>query len=378
MAPSTLRGLWKPSTVLRRAATLCALSTLVWGSPAHAQLSWDPSEPAPAGDPLFSLESPIGPLEYRAGRGLRFGNIGLNVGGFTTVEFDREDGEPGELTLDGINVLVLLQPIDLVRGFAEIEIGDLFAWTTDKKSVDSDVQVDIERLYADLSLDDSLNVRFGKFQTPVGRWNLVPAEPFVWTPTEPVVVETAFDEHQTGGAVLGSFYPAAGTLDYWIYGQFLDPLDPSDSPDPADRSVGGRLEFDRLLGQWSVGASFLASERKDAWSYLGGIDAEWQIGRLNLTGEFTIQEGKIEDRDLWDVYVQGVYEAFPSILPNVYLVGRFEHFDPSGANEDSDLGDLGVAWIPRPYLHFKLSYRMTDNQSDEVRRGLSVSFSVIF
>ena len=47
-------------------------------------------------------------------------------------------------------------------------------------------------------------------------------------------------------------------------------------------------------------------------------------------------------------------------------------------NSNANLGDLGVAWIPKPYLHFKASYRFTDKQTDEVRRGVSVSLSFIF
>ena len=93
-----------------------------------------------------------------------------------------------------------------------------------------------------------------------------------------------------------------------------------------------------------------------------------------LTSELTIQQGRLEDRDLWDIYVQGVYE----IVPTLNLVARYEHIDPSGREEDAHLGDVGVAWIPKPYLHFKASYRFTDKQTETVRRGLSMSFSFIF
>jgi hypothetical protein len=373
----------KSSTLLRGVATLfaCALFALVFvarAASAQDQQMLDPVQPSLDEDPLFSVDSPIGAIEYRAGRGLHFGRTGLNIGGFTTLEFEREEGGPGELALDGLNFLVLLQPIDWARAFAEIEIDNLLTWQTDQSSVESDPEAVIERLFGDLILSDPLTARFGKFQTPVGRWNLVPAEPFTWSATEPVVVETAFDEHTTGAALLGSLYPDSGTLDYWIYGQVLDPLHPSESPDPLDRSVGARLQFDRSVGQWSVGASFLASELGPDWSYLGGLDAEWLIGPLELTGEFTIQRGNIEDRDLWDVYVQGVYEVLLGCLPNVYLVGRYEHFHPSEPDNDANLWDLGVTWIPRPYLRLKATYRLSDRETNDVARGVKVTFSVVF
>ena len=137
----------------------------------------------PAGDDtVFSIDSAIGPIEYRSARGVRFGNTGLNVGGFSTLEVAREEGEPVEVALDSINMLVLFEPIHSFRTFAELEIGDLFLYEQGG-GTDSDPSLSIERLYGELSLDDPINIRFGKFQTPIGRWNLVPAEPFVWTVT---------------------------------------------------------------------------------------------------------------------------------------------------------------------------------------------------
>ncbi len=363
----------------RLAAFSCvALASLCLGTPAAAQQGFDPRELSLDQTPLFSLDSPIGPIEYRAGRGLHFGRTGLNVGGFTTVEYEDERGESGELALDGVNFLVLLQPVDFVRGFLELEIDDIFTLDTGDGSIDHDPDVVVERVFGELTLDDSLTARLGKFQTPVGRWNLVPAEPFTWTAFEPVVVETAFDEHTTGGALYGTLYPEVGSLRYWVYGQFFDSLDASEDPDPLDRSVGGRLQYDRPLGGWSLGTSFLGSELDDDWSFLGAVDAEAQFGTLLLTSEFTIQEGDIPERDLWSLYLQGVWEFLPKYLPRVYLTARYEHFDRPGDSEDANLGDFGITWIPRPYIRLKANYRASDDQTDDVSDGLKVNFSFVF
>ena len=254
---SALRRRIAPS-VARLLALACLLGL---GSGARAQQAVP--DPAPSADrPVFSFDSPLGPIEYRAGRGLRVGSR-LTVGGFTTVEIDDSEDEPGTIELDGLNLLVLFEPIDALRFFAELEVGDLLRYEPGADDVDSNPEVNTERLYLDLGRSDALNLRLGKFQTPVGRWNLVPAEPFVWTASDPVLVERAFDEHQTGAALFGSFYPRSNTLSYWLYGQFVEPLDPDTDSEPADRSVGGRLEWGGPVGDWSVGTSLLASERKN-------------------------------------------------------------------------------------------------------------------
>lgn len=326
------------------------------------------------GEPLWSLEGPVGPIEYRAGRGLRLERIGLNIGGFSSLEISGEQNGPGAIGIEGINFLVLLEPLERLRAFAEIELGELLLFETDRGGVRSHPEVDIERLYGDLGLNDRLNLRFGKFLTPVGRWNLVPAEPFVWTASEPVLTERAFEEQQTGAMLFGSFYPSSRTLSYSLYGQFLDPLDVDPDPPPIDHSAGGRLEYGDALGSWSVGTSFLASERDGDWNYLGGIDGEWRSGPLEVTAEFAYAGGDIEGRDLWGFYVQAVCE----VLPKFHLVGRYEHFDPSRPERAVDLGDVGVAWVPLPYLYLKASYRFADHETDDVARGIMASLSLLF
>jgi len=370
---SALRCHISPLCLLLAFAGLLGLA-----SAAGAQQGALPDPDSSADRPVFSFDSPLGPVEYVAGRGLRVGS-GLTIGGFTTLELDDDEAEPGSIELDSVNFLVLFEPIDALRFFAELEVGNLLRYEFGA-DVDSNPEVNTERLYLDLSRGDSLNVRLGKFQTPVGRWNLVPAEPFVWTASDPVLVERAFDEHQTGGALFGSFYPGSHTLSYWLYGQFVDPLDPDPDAENADRSVGGRLEFGEPLGDWSVGTSLLLSERKDDWNTLGGLDAVARIGPLELTTEFAAVSNGIPERSLWGIYLQGVYDlgSVSRSLRDFYFVARYEHLDPRGTSEDANLWDLGITWIPVDYLNVKAGYRLSDRQTEDVRDGLTASLSVLF
>ncbi len=360
-----------------RAAVHAAVLCCLFGSNAVAQYA-GPTEPV-SDDRLFSVDSPIGSIDYVPARGLRLGRTGLTVGGFTTLEIDKVRDESGTLELDGVNLLALWEPLDFARAFAEIEIGDLFAYEMRTSETFSDPDVTIERLHGDLSYRDSLNLRVGKYQTPFGIWNLVPAEPFTWTATEPVQVETAFDEHQTGAALYGSFYPGSHTLDYWVYGQFVDPLDPSEDPPPSDRSIGGRLRFGESLGRWALGSSFLASERRGRWSYLGGFDAHWQRGPFELQGELILSRGDRPERDLWGVYAQGVYHLGEHVrlLRALHLVGRYEHFAPREGRR-ANVFNVGLTWIPYRFLILKAGYQFTQGRPEDVDPGLFTSFSILF
>jgi len=316
--------------------------------------------------------------DYVATPGLRLGRTGLTIGAFTTLELDKETGRPSEVALDSVNALVLWEPFEFVKAFGELEIGPLLTWHPSRGSVESEPELRFERLYVDVSGGDTLNVRLGKFQTPVGIWNLVSAEPFTWTATSPVLVDAAFDEHQTGGAVFGSFYPGRSNVEYWIYGQFVNPLDAEE--ESSDRAVGGRLRIAGARNEWAVGASYLASSKNGAWSHLGGVDFSWVRGPLEVQGEMASVRGDIPGRDLWDAYLQAVYGlgAHARALRGLSLVARYERFSPSGPVPRSHIGNLGLAWIPKRWLNLKLGHQFVDKASEHVGPGTFASVSVIF
>jgi hypothetical protein len=326
----------------------------------------------PPEEALFSIDSPIGPIEYRPARGLRVGRTGLNIGGFKTYEIEKEKGDDWTFAIDGINFLVLFQPVPPLRAFFELEVGDLIDVNLNTGDYESNPTANFQRLYGEFSAHDALNVRYGKFQTPIGRWNLVPAEPFTPTTIEPVLLES-FDEHQTGPMLHGSFFPGSGTLRYWLYGQ-VEAFDPEPDEEPSDSSVGWRLEYSASQDTWSIGSSFLAAKLAGTWGYLGGLDARWRRGPFELSSEFIHTWGRLDNPLRWDVFLQGSLE----VLPNLFLVGRYEHSEPTESLPNLEIGDVGISWTPRPYLVFKATYRFTDRLSEDVPEGFKASFSLVF
>jgi hypothetical protein len=358
-------------TLVRRLAL-----ALLFALPALAQ----EAEPASAAQGASQAAYSFTPLDYEPGRGLRFGSSGLSIGGFSTFEIEREDGEPGELALDSINFLVSYEPTDRLHFFAELEVGDLLAWETNQSDVESDPRANFERLYAEYTHSDALNLRFGKFQTPVGRWNLAPAEPFVWTATQPASVELGLDEHQTGVAIYGSFHPKNRVVSYQVFGQVIDAFDVESDESPAERSVGARLEYGDARGNWSFGGAVLANEKDGAWTTQGAVDAKWRAtDRLELTSELHVSGGDIPGRDFWGVFVEGAYplDRLSPKLSRLYLVGRAEHYDAAGERA-TQVFDFGVTWLPREWLNLKAGYRALTHENGELADGLHVSISVIF
>ncbi|MFQ5666239.1 MAG: hypothetical protein ACE5I7_07375, partial [Candidatus Binatia bacterium] len=237
----------------------------------------------------------------------------------------------------------------------------------------SDADFVLERLYGDLEASDSVNLRVGKFLTPVGRWNVIHAQPLVWTTSRPLATEVAFDRHTTGATLFGSVYPRGGTLTYSLFGQFVDALEPTREVLPAGRSAGGRLEYSARSGL-SVAATYLASSHHGDWQHLGGLDALWQRGPLELMSEWVFAKGTGELGDAWGGYVQSALE----VLPSFYLVDRYEHFDQRAPEPEVNLVVLGAAYKPLPHVILKAEYLIADHPASESPPGFKASLAFLF
>jgi hypothetical protein len=325
--------------------------------------------PVREGPELFGVESPIGRIDYRAGRGLQLGDTHLTIGGYATVEAERLEDGASEGGLD-VNFFLSADPTSYLHLFSELELGELALWEGGERPR-VDPQFRVERLYGDLGRDDRLNLRFGKFLTPFGRWNQILADPLLWTTSEPLIVEEVFPDEQSGAMLWGTLFPAGQALTYQLYGSFLDRA----ISEPARDGAGGRLEWTGNHGV-SVGASYLASCRPGAdWRHLGGLDAVWQpFERLELSTEVLAGEGVHAAGFQWGGYAQAVVET----VPTLYLIGRYERFDPPASGRGIDLFDVGLTWIPRPYLRVKVDYRIADHLDDLSAPGFRASFSVLF
>lgn len=365
--PASAVGRWRPS--------LCAWLFIasVPGVSVADEVSNRPQLPQPDEAPLVIQPSPVGDIEYRPGRGLKVGETGLTLGGFTTVAAKRSEGARARFQLDAVDLFVFLDPTPYFRLFSDFSFDRLLDIDEFGQNDTTSSELTVERLYADVNVNDRINLRLGKFLTPVGRWNQVPAEPLVWTTSRPLVTDGPFDETVSGAAFWGSFFPRPGTLTYTLYGQFLDPLNPDRRNPPAENSAGARLEFS-ALGGWSVGTSYFAFSRGDRWDHLGGLDGAWKIDRVELTGEFLGGRGEPAGRGLFGLYLQGVVE----LMSRVYAVGRYEHFDPGSPAPALDLYDAGLAWRPLSPLILKADYRFSGRSSAAADPGIRSSISLLF
>ena len=352
------------------AALLPVVLALVLG-PARARAADAPGGANDTETPVLSLPTPVGPVTYTPGRGLRVGDTGLTLGGYSNLNLVRDEGGPATLTLDDVSLFVSWNPTARFHLFSELEWEDLIELDDHGRSTSGGATFTAERLYGDFTLLDALNLRLGKFLTPVGRWNVIHAQPLVWTTSRPLATLLPFDPHTTGAMLFGAFDRRAGTLSYEVYGQCVDQFQPTIEPQLAHRSAGGRLEYGSS-GGWSVGASYTSFSHDGTWSHLGGLDGLWQHGPFELMGEAVREQGGNETQ--WGFYLQGVAEVWRGL----FLVGRYEHYAQAAGLPVVNIGVAGLNWRPLPYLALKVEYLFADHRAEESAPGFKSSVAILF
>jgi len=362
--------------VVKQAAltVVCAVA-LVLAALVPAAAGADVADPTGTDEtPVLSLPSPIGPLTYTPGRGARFGDTRFTLGGYSNVNLTREHGAPALLSLDDLSFFAIWDPHPRVHFFSELEFEDLLQVDGHGRGGTNNWNFTAERLFGDFALTDQLAVRVGKFLTPVGRWNVIHAQPLVWTTSRPLATILPFDPHTTGAMLTGWAGAPGGTVTYAAYGQVVNQLDPSVEPQLAHRSAGARLEY-TAWGAWSVGASYSTfspdeprRQPEPRWKNLIGLDTFVRRGPVELMGEFAYEKGQ------WGLYLQGVVE----VLPRIFLVGRYEHYDQPAPLPPVDIGVAGLAWKPLPYLILKAEYLFSHHRAEESPPGFRSSVAVLF
>ena len=128
---------------------------------------------------------------YQLGQGLYFPQQRLRIGGYSSVHLYDIDSQPRTLSVQDLSLFVTKHVGKRWKLFTEMEIGDALTVTEDETTT-KNADFDIERLYADYHATPQATIRFGKFLTPIGQWNLIHADPLVWTVTRPLTSSAAF------------------------------------------------------------------------------------------------------------------------------------------------------------------------------------------
>ncbi len=327
---------------------------------------------------------------YRLGHGAQFPRQGLSVGGYLSLYYLDLDHRPWQAGVRDLSLFLGKSLSERWYLFSEIELGNAVEFSTHGAS-DSNSELDLERLYADYRATRYVNVRLGKFLTPVGRWNLIHADPLVWTADRPLTTAAPFARHATGALLYGNIDTGGKSLDYNLFVDDSEHLDPDQKKELAfeddvsgisrrnafERAAGGSVTAHFLDDSLQIGASYVRMTMSDlqARMDLFGVDALWSYRRMELSGEWVYRNSTgSSERDEYGGFVQAVLP----LAARVYAVGRYERYRAALFPRAADIGVLGLTYRPHDAVSLKLDYREGDHNDVMAPDGWLASLAILF
>jgi len=227
--------------------------------------------------------------EYQPGDGWTVPHTDLTAGGYASSDLTKESSEPWTLDISHLSLFLWWSGDSRFRFFSETDLENALTIQARRTSTDG-AYLALERLYADWAQSDALNFRFGKFLTPIGRWNLIHAAPLVWTTSRPVMTVQAFPTNATGAMVYGTLTSVGAGLDYSVYGSIGKELRPDPDLDTFKEAFGAHVSYP-VQPSLEIGFSFASYEEanevgdKTAMRSLAKRSTEHQARRGGWTRE---------------------------------------------------------------------------------------------
>jgi hypothetical protein len=322
---------------------------------------------------------------YVAGRGWTVPDTSLTFGGYASAAVTQLKAEPWSFDFRHLSLLTWWQGDSPIGFFSEVELqNSLQAGRRPSANQDVDLDVatqpyyvDVERLYLDWTISDALKFRLGKFLTPIGRWNLIHADPLVWTTSRPLVTEVAFPTNATGAMAYGTIAGIGHGLDYSIYGSSGQELQPDTDVDTFTKAYGMHLSYP-FSPSIQLGGSFANFEQRNEpgeRKNIGGLDFVWSKNRYEVSAEavyrFSSQGSRQDEKG---AYLQGV----APLTQKLYGIVRFEYFEPPGAVPGTSLWLGGIAYKFNRTLMLKAEYSGAVNNRINEPEGFQASIAVLF
>lgn len=312
---------------------------------------------------------------YRFGDGLHLPGTGLSLGGYATATVDKLQHAPARATLEDISLFVWWESEGRWKFFSEFDFENLLStrWTGQDGD---DPYLALERIYFDYALTDTVNLRVGKFLTPIGRWNLIHATPLVWTSSRPLVTLNSFPSNVSGLMINGSIAALAGT-EYSFYASGGTEIRSNPTLDPFNEVIGGHLTLPRL-GNAQIGLSYANFEQKKTLGEhkeLFGIDFVWSKNRYELSAEGVYRVSDIGRA--WDEKGAFVQLVAP-LSEKLYAVGRYENFRKAQELHATELWVTGLNYRITPAVVLKAEWISGKNNNIGAPEGLMSSVSILF
>ncbi len=315
--------------------------------------------------------------DYVLGEGLQVGDIPLYIGGYLSADYTNvEDSDFHQLRADEIAFLVY-GSADKFSYMAELEFKEFYIkqWTQGDTNTQKNTQLHIERLYLDYNYNENFVFRAGKFNSPIGYWNMIPINVLRDTSSNPLVSSMIYPKYTTGLDLSFTSY--------------------SDNEIRVDVLLQNNKDFDdeynnlKVNKHYALGLEYTNNDLSVKYNggyfhtrdplvvdknfYYSLISLKYDTDNYKIMGELGTQFNKNHSLVPYSGYIEGLYRITPKHLPTI----RFETYESQQLKQTQKDSFLVLGYTYRPVypVAFKAEYQM--HQEDAQNRTL-LSISALF
>jgi hypothetical protein len=297
--------------------------------------------------------------QYELGSGLRLGNSGFYVGGYGSLEYSAAENAEPDFALSHADLFLWWEGRSGLKFFSEVDAEYELA-TKRNPDLGEQRNLSLARLYLDDTFSDAVTLRVGKFLTPIGRWNLIHADPLVWTTSRPLPTKQPFPQSATGAMALGTFSLLGHPVDYNLYVSANGDLHKDVNESEFHKAIGLRFNVP-VSDATQVGFSYVKfSQNPDVENRqtLIGLDLLWSHHGYEIMGEAV---RRVSSQGPQDDELGGYLQAAAPLYGRLYGVIRLEANHQASPEQTIRNGIFGLAYRQSRAVSYKA----------EIDRGLS-------
>jgi hypothetical protein len=298
---------------------------------------------------------------------------GFNFGGYGALDAESHPSGSNDASIQALSLFLGWEGDSRWRFFSETELENPIYWNEGKDFTTTNTKLNLERFYLDYNLSETLNLRTGRFFSPVGHWNLIHADPLVWTTTRPLATLRLFPQSINGLMVFGSKSIDSQIIEYSVYAEALKNENEARNLGDAEGTKGIHIN---LAGDKSFGISILEfNEHKptDTNYRMIGLDFQTKIKGWEISSEAFQRYQNNGNNGGSGGYVQVV----APVAGNWFAISRLDSTQIPQENS-TRRWLIGTAWKRTPNQILKIEYTGGSKELPLSPKGLIASFSILF
>jgi len=311
--------------------------------------------------------------DYVLGEGVKVGELPIYLGGYFSADYRNINNE-SRYRLDDV-ALLSYGNYNKFSYMAELEYKGFYILNekAGKYTTQKDTTLHTERFYLDYNMNENYLFRVGKYNSPIGYWNLLPINVLRDTTSNPVSTLILFPKFTTGAMASYTSY-STSNLKINIMLQHNADLDASYNNYSMDEHYGLGLEYEKdawnlKLNLGEFDGLFANNTSQILYYYMASL--KYETEKFQIISELGSQKSDTRYTTRYAGYLQGLYHLNETHA----VVLRLESYDDLYHNVKEDIAVFGYSYRPLYPLSIKAEYQV---HSLKRNNQLLLSLSVLF